>query len=110
MRIIEHFDNAVRFYPDNIAFVDVGSDKPGVTYAQAQPLTQRIAGALDHHGYSRSAHVGILAPNSTTAFLALLGVFRAECVWLPINPRNPVPVNTDLLRRFDGDLLLFHSA
>ena len=37
MRIIEHFDNAVRFYPDNIAFLDVGSDEPGLTYAQAQP-------------------------------------------------------------------------
>ena len=110
MRIIEHFDNAVRFYPDNIAFVDVGSDEPGMTYAQAQPITQRIAGALHHHGYNSGAHVGVLAPNSTIAFLALLGLFRAECVWLPINPRNPVPVNSDLLQRFDGDLLLFHSA
>jgi acyl-CoA synthetase (AMP-forming)/AMP-acid ligase II len=110
MRIIEHFDNAARFYPDNIAFVDVGSDEPGLSYAQAQPETQRIAGALDHHGYSRGSHVGVLAPNGSTAFLALLGLFRAECVWLPINPRNPVPVNADLLQRFDGELLLFHSA
>ena len=41
MRIIEHFDNGTKFYPDNIAFIDVGSDEPGVSYAQAQPLTQR---------------------------------------------------------------------
>ena len=110
MRIIEHFDNAARFYPDNIAFLDVGSDQAGLSYAQAQPVTERIAGALDHHGYSRGAHVGVLAPNGTTAFLALLGLFRAECVWLPINPRNPITVNADLLQRFDGELLLFHSA
>jgi len=110
MRIIEHFDNAARFYPDNIAFVDVGADDVGLSYAQAQPVTHRIAGAIDHHGYSRGAHVGVLAPNGTTAFLALLGLFRAECVWLPINPRNTVPVNADLLQRFDGDLLLFHSV
>lgn len=110
MRIIEHFDNAVRFYPDNIAFVDVGSDEPGLSYAQAQPVTQRIAGALDHHGYSRGGHVGVLSPNGTGAFLALLGLYRAQCVWLPINPRNPVPVNADLLHRFEGELLLFHSV
>ena len=40
MRIIEHFDNAVRFYPDNVAFVDVGSDEPGVTYAEAERIVQ----------------------------------------------------------------------
>jgi acyl-CoA synthetase (AMP-forming)/AMP-acid ligase II len=110
MRIIEHFDNAARFYPDNIAFVDVGSDEPGVSYADALPVTHRIAGAIDHNGFSRGAHVGVLAPNGTAAFLALLGLFRAECVWLPINPRNPGPVNADLLTRFDGELLLFHSS
>ena len=110
MRIIEHFDNGVRFYPDNIAFVDVGSEEPGLSYVQAQPVTHAIAGAIHHHGFSNGAHVGVLAPNCTTAFLALLGLFRASCVWLPINPRNTVSVNADLLDRFDGELLLFHSS
>ncbi len=110
MRIIEHFDNGCRFYPDNIAFIDVGGDQPGISYAQAQPVTQAIASAIHAHGYSEGGHVGVLAPNCTSAFLALLGLFRAQCVWLPINPRNTVPVNADLLSRFDGELLLFHSS
>lgn len=110
MRIIEHFDNAVRFHPDNVAFIDVGAGNAGLTYAQAEPLTQRLAGAIDNRGYSRGGHVGVLAPNGSEAFIALLGLFRAGCVWLPINPRNPVPVNADLLERFDGELLLFHST
>jgi acyl-CoA synthetase (AMP-forming)/AMP-acid ligase II len=102
MRIIEHFDNGAKLYPDNIAFIDVGSDKPGLSYAEAEPLTQAVAGAIHARGYSCGGHVGVLAPNCTSAFLALLGLFRAECVWLPINPRNTVPVNADLLGRFDG--------
>ncbi|MEH6580831.1 MAG: AMP-binding protein [Halioglobus sp.] len=110
MRIIEHFDNGASFYPDNIAFVDVGADEPGVSYARAQGKTHAIAGAIHAHGYSSGGHVGVLAPNCTTAFLALLGLFRADCVWLPINPRNTVPINADLLSRFDGELLLFHSV
>jgi acyl-CoA synthetase (AMP-forming)/AMP-acid ligase II len=110
MRIIEHFDNGCRLYPDNTAVVDVGSDQPGISYAQAQPVTHAIAAAIDSHGYSKGSHVGVLAPNCSAAFLALLGLFRAECVWLPINPRNTVPVNADLLSRFDGELLLFHSS
>jgi acyl-CoA synthetase (AMP-forming)/AMP-acid ligase II len=110
MRIIEHFDNGAKLYPDNIAFIDVGSDKPGLSYADALPVTHAIAGAIHAKGYSKGGHVGVLAPNCSSAFLALLGLFRAECVWLPINPRNTVPVNADLLGRFDGELLLFHST
>jgi len=110
MRIIEHFDNGAKYYPNNIAFTDVGSDAPGLSYAQAQPVTHAIAAAINAKGYSNGGHVGVLAPNCTVAFLALLGLFRAQCVWLPINPRNTVPVNADLLSRFDGELLLFHSS
>lgn len=110
MRIIEHFDNGCRFYPDTIAFIDVGGDQPGISYAEAQPVTRSIAAAIHARGYSEGGHVGVLAPNCTSAFLALLGLFRAQCVWLPINPRNTVPVNADLLSRFDGELLLFHSS
>jgi acyl-CoA synthetase (AMP-forming)/AMP-acid ligase II len=109
MRIIEHFDNGAKYYPDNIAVTDVGSDQPGLSYADALPVTHAIAGAIAARGYCEGRHVGVLAPNCTTAFLALLGLFRARCVWLPINPRNTVPVNADLLARFDGELLLFHS-
>ncbi len=110
MRIIDCFDNGVRLYPDNVAFVDVDSGVAGLSYAQASPVTHRIAAAIRARGYDKGTHIGILAPNSTIAFLTLLGVFRAEGVWLPINPRNAVPVNADLLRRFDGELLFYHGA
>jgi acyl-CoA synthetase (AMP-forming)/AMP-acid ligase II len=109
MRIIDYFDNGVKYYPDNVAFIDMDDGGASMTYQQALPVTHRIAAAIHGNGYGRGSHVGILAPNSTVAFLALLGLFRAEAVWLPINPRNPVAINADLLERFDGELLLFHS-
>ncbi|NCF19240.1 MAG: AMP-binding protein [Haliea sp.] len=109
MRIIDYFDNGVKYYPDNLAFVDVDRQGLSMTYAEAKPHTERIAGAIRGNGYGKGAHVGILAPNSTVAFLALLGLFRAESVWLPINPRNTPATNIDLLTRFDGELLLYHS-
>lgn len=110
MRIIDHFDNGVKYYPENIAFVDVEGGGGEITYSKAFSNTHEIACALDRKGYSKGAHIGILAPNSSIAFLALLGVFRAGSVWLPINPRNPVDVNVDLFDRFDGELLLYHSS
>jgi acyl-CoA synthetase (AMP-forming)/AMP-acid ligase II len=109
MRIIDYFDNGVKYYPENIAFIDIEDGSAGMTYAQAQPVTHQIAAAMHSNGYRQGTHVGILAPNSTIAFLTLLGLFRAEGVWLPINPRNAVATNVDLLTRFDGELLFYHT-
>jgi acyl-CoA synthetase (AMP-forming)/AMP-acid ligase II len=110
MLIIERFDNGARFYPDNPAFIDIGPGGTALTYSEALPITHRIAAAIHANGYDESTNIGILAPNSTIAFLALLGLFRAGAVWLPINPRNPVPANAELLEAFDGELLFYHSS
>jgi acyl-CoA synthetase (AMP-forming)/AMP-acid ligase II len=110
MLIIDQFDNGARFYPDNPAFIDIGPGGTTLTYNEALPITHRIAAAIHANGYDESTHIGILAPNSTIAFLTLLGLFRAGAVWLPINPRNPVPANAELLEAFDGELIFYHSA
>ena len=109
MRIIDYFDNGVKYYPDNTAFIDIDEGGAAMSYAEAQPVTHKIAAAMRANGYEKGCHVGILAPNSTIAFLTLLGMFRAEGVWLPINPRNAVATNVDLLTRFDGELLFYHT-
>ena len=110
MRIIDYFDNGVKYYPDNVAFIDIDEGGASMSYAQAQPVTHQIAAAMHANGYKQGSHVGILAPNSSIAFLALLGLFRAEAVWLPINPRNVAATNIDLLTRFDCELLFYHTA
>jgi acyl-CoA synthetase (AMP-forming)/AMP-acid ligase II len=110
MKIIDYFDNGAKYYPDNVAFIDIEDNNAELKYADALPVTHQIAAAIQGNGYGSGAHVGLLAPNSTIAFLTLLGLYRAESIWLPINPRNPVPLNIDLLERFDGELLFYHSA
>jgi acyl-CoA synthetase (AMP-forming)/AMP-acid ligase II len=107
MRIIDFFDKGAALYPDNIAFLD---ETGQISYKEACVQTHMIASALHSKDFGKGAHVGLLAPNCNLAFLALLGVLRAGAIWLPINPRNPVAVNSDLLNRFDGELLLFHSV
>jgi acyl-CoA synthetase (AMP-forming)/AMP-acid ligase II len=106
MRIIDFFDNGASLYPDNLAFVEPGSD---FTYREAAEESHFIASAIRGKGYDKGAKVGILAPNGNIAFLALLGLFRAESVWLPINPRNVLEANIELLSRFGGELLFYHS-
>lgn len=106
MRVIDSFDNGAALYPDNLAFVD-GPEK--ITYREAQSQTCRLAVAIRGHGYAAGTKIGILGPNANISFIALLGLFRSESVWLPVNPRNSTEINIDLLDRFDCELLMFHS-
>lgn len=107
MRIIDFFDRGAALYPNNIVFQDANSQ---YRFREASLQTHLIASSLRDKDFGKGTHIGILAPNSNIAFLALLAVFRMGAVWLPINPRNPVAVNSDLLSRFDGELLLYHST
>jgi len=110
MRVIDYFDNGARYYPSNVAFIDVDDGDASTTYAEAHAASHAIAAAIRAHGYPKGTHVAVLAPNSTSAFLALLGVFRAEAVWLPVNPRNSVAANIEAMDGFDCELLFFHSS
>jgi acyl-CoA synthetase (AMP-forming)/AMP-acid ligase II len=107
VRIIDSFDQGVALYPQNLAFVEPGSE---YTYAEAAQESHFVASAIRGRGYAKGSKIGVLAPNCNLAFVALLGVFRAEAVWLPINPRNALEANIELLDRFGGELLFYHSG
>ena len=107
MRIIDFFDQGVSYHPDQVAFIDADGQ---LTYTEADRASRRIAATLHSNGYGKGTHIGIYSPNSNIAFLALLGLMRAEGVWLPINPRNSLATNIDLSRRFEMQVLFYHSA
>jgi len=106
MRIIDFFDQGASQYRDNAAFIDSASQ---YSYREAEKESHFIASAIRGRGYSKGSKVGVLAPNCNLAFLALLGLFRSEACWLPINPRNALEANIELLDTFGGELLFYHS-
>jgi acyl-CoA synthetase (AMP-forming)/AMP-acid ligase II len=108
MRIVDFFDQGAAYYRDNVAFVDHATGEE-TRYAEAAARTHAIAAAIHRHGFAKGSKVAILAPNGAGAFVALLGLMRAEAIWLPVNPRNSPAVNIDLLTRFDGELLFYDS-
>jgi acyl-CoA synthetase (AMP-forming)/AMP-acid ligase II len=108
MRIIDHFDQGAAYYGSNVAFIDHDTGYQ-VSYSQASTRSHAIAAAIRQHGLVKGAKIAILAPNGASAFLTLLGLMRSEAIWLPVNPRNSVAVNADLLTRFDGEFLFYSS-
>ena len=107
MRLIDFFDQGVRYYADKVAFVD---NQGRQTYTEADREVHRIAAAIHGNGYGKGTRIGVYSPNSNMAWLAMLGLMRAEGVWLPINPRNNAATNIDLGSRFGMDILFYDSC
>ena len=107
MRIIDFFNQGVRYYADKDAFVDSHSR---YTYAGADRQVHRIAAAIHGNGFRKGTRIGVYSPNSNAAWLALLALMRAEGIWLPINPLNNAATNIDLGSRFGMDMLFYDSC
>ncbi|TWT08641.1 AMP-binding protein [Reyranella sp. CPCC 100927] len=107
MRAIDYFDRGARLAPSRAAFV---KDDDIVSYAEAASLTNRIAVALLEGGAGPNTKVAVYSPNRIDAFLIVLGVLRAGAVWVPINIRNGVEENIQVLRNTECTWLFYHGV
>jgi len=70
-------------------------------------MTHHGARALHLAGVGPGDRVAIYSANGAAAFAAVLATFRAGCVWLPVNTRNPSQENTEFLRKHECAALFF---
>tara|TARA_R110002049_G_scaffold29305_14_gene99630 strand:+ start:4135 stop:5694 length:1560 start_codon:yes stop_codon:yes gene_type:complete len=107
MRLIDFFDQGVRYHAKKTAFVDSESS---YSYGEADTKIHKIAAAIRGNDFDKGTRIGVYSPNSNNAWLALLGLMRAEGIWLPINPKNSVETNVDLTSRFETKILFYDSC
>ena len=106
MRAIDFLDHGLRREPDRLALRDATRT---FTHDEVRRLTHRIAHALRAAGLKRGARVAFYTPNCALAFVAMIAVFRAGCVWQPVHPRNALAENIDFLND-NGTAWLFHHS
>ncbi|WP_374640871.1 AMP-binding protein [Hydrogenophaga sp.] len=109
MNLIDYFDAGFASHPDAPCFADCGSSEPAVSYAQAHARTCQIAHGLMALGFAPGFHGAVLGGNSAAAFTALLGILRAQGVWLPVNARNSVDSNIEFLKDMDCEMLFYEA-
>jgi len=80
------------------------------SYRQTGAVTHRIAAALLRDGITAGMRVGVYLPNDWRGLEAMFGVFRAGCVMVPVNVRNPVAQNASILGDAGVHALFYHSA
>ena len=108
MQLIDFFDRGAELYPDRICVKD-SANELSLSYAQVRTLGFRLANALRAAGVERGGRIAIISPNVPLAWCVVLGIVRAECVWLPVHTRNALDQNADFLCDNECAVVFFHE-
>jgi len=76
-------------------------------YGEVRALSCRIANGLHASGFEPGQKGAVFSPNHPLALVCVLAILRAGLVWLPLNPRNALEENAQILAAFGCDVLFF---
>ena len=72
--------------PDAIALV---MNDERISYAALEETSNQLARQLQAVGCVRGDRVCFLTPKSPAAIISELGILKADCVYVPLDPSNP---------------------
>ncbi|MFF3129365.1 amino acid adenylation domain-containing protein [Streptomyces sp. NPDC057908] len=84
--VLERFNRTVVAAPDRIAVHAIGGD---LSFAELERLSSRLAWILRERGLAHGSRVGVSLPRSADLVVALLGIWRAGGVYVPLDPSYP---------------------
>ncbi|MCM3291427.1 amino acid adenylation domain-containing protein [Paenibacillus sp. MER 180] len=84
--IIAIFRKAVRQHPDHPA---IKMGKRVVTYSQLDKLSDVIAAVLRTRGIPKQSIIAIMADRKIETIIGIIGILKADCAYLPIDPECP---------------------
>lgn len=70
------------------AIAVVGKDNT-LTYAQLEGMSNQLARILREGGCKKGDRVCMLMPKCPAAIVTLLGIYKADCIYVPLDPSNP---------------------
>jgi amino acid adenylation domain-containing protein len=77
-----------------------------LTYGALEETTNRLANLLKDAGCRRGDRVGLLMPKMPTAIVAMLGVLKADAIYVPMDPASPAARQARVLEISDCRCIL----
>jgi amino acid adenylation domain-containing protein len=77
-----------------------------LTYAELDTLSTQLARVLTESGCMRFDRVALLMPTSPAAIIGLLGIYKAGCIYVPLDPASPAGRLKKILDSCDNRWLL----
>jgi len=62
-----------------------------LSYGELEENSNRLAHLLKEAGCKRGDRVGFLIPKTPAAIIAILGILKADCVYVPLDTSSPAP-------------------
>jgi amino acid adenylation domain-containing protein len=84
----------------------VVSEAGRLTYADLEALSTRLARVLREAGCQQGDRVALLMPKSPLAIVGLLGIYKSDCIYVPLDPASPAGRLTKILDSCDNSWLL----
>jgi acyl-CoA synthetase (AMP-forming)/AMP-acid ligase II len=106
MKMIDFLDKGAAISPNGVCLHD---DQHAHTYREVVSWTNRVVRALREDGIGPGQRVAICSPNDVEAFIAVLSLHRADCVWIVMNARNSLADQVALLNKYQAEWLFYHS-
>lgn len=72
--------------PDSVA---ICGEEEAVTYSQLETRSNQLARLLKDAGCRKGDPVCLLLPKSPAALVGLLGIYKADCIYVPLDPYSP---------------------
>ena len=83
---VEHFERQVERTPRAVA---VEFEGVTTTYAELNQRANQLAHFLNSQGFEREDRIGICLDRSDVAIIAMLGILKAGCAFVPLDPEFP---------------------
>ncbi|KAK2670545.1 Polyketide synthase, phosphopantetheine-binding domain [Fusarium oxysporum f. sp. vasinfectum] len=101
--LVDIFRTQVAAYPDSLAVVDSSSR---LTYAELDRQSDLLSTWLRRRGMPAETLVGVLAPRSCEAIVAIIGILKANLAYLPFDVKSPSARLTDILSGLPGPTIV----
>jgi amino acid adenylation domain-containing protein len=89
--------------PEAIAVVQ-GSGR--LTYGELERASNQLAWMLKERGAGKGERIGLLLPKSPAAIVAILGVLKADGVYVPFDPSGPASRLAKIIESCDNRFIL----
>ena len=106
MSVITLFDYGALRHAEHVCLED---DLEVRTYREVSEATHRLGMALRERGVVAGDKIATLSPNSVAMIEAMLGIYRAGCVFVPLNTLNSEDENRAIVQGNDVSVLFYHS-
>lgn len=77
-----------------------------LTYRQLERASTQLARVLKEVGCRRDDRVCLLMPKSLSAIVGILGILKADCAYVPIDPQSPAPRVRKIIDQCEPRLIL----